>query len=124
VRVFCFCCCCPASKRGQGSNSTFPLTSCPIPTSFWTCLCHHETCNNRTKQLRGYLHARATPSPHLHFILSPQDWQNSKLRQDAQLDRLEKGVATLNDMAKGMQVRRVVRICVCVGGGICDGPRF
>lgn len=37
-----------------------------------------------------------------HFAL--QEWQYSKVRQDAQLERIEKGVSTLGDMAKGMQV--------------------
>lgn len=32
-----------------------------------------------------------------------QEWENSKKRQDAQLDRLEKGVGSLADMARGMQ---------------------
>ena len=32
-----------------------------------------------------------------------QDWEQSKKRQDAQLDRIERGVGTLADMAKGMQ---------------------
>ncbi|KIZ06618.1 Syntaxin-72 [Monoraphidium neglectum] len=31
------------------------------------------------------------------------EWENSKKRQDAQLDRLEKGVGSLADMARGMQ---------------------
>ncbi|KAI8464827.1 MAG: Qc-snare protein, SYP7-family [Monoraphidium minutum] len=32
-----------------------------------------------------------------------QEWENSKKRQDAQMDRLEKGVGGLADMARGMQ---------------------
>lgn len=33
----------------------------------------------------------------------PQEWEYAKMRQDAQLDRIEKGVGTLGEMAKGMQ---------------------
>lgn len=36
-----------------------------------------------------------------------QEWQYAKVRQDAQLERIEKGVSTLGDMAKGMQVGKV-----------------
>lgn len=47
-------------------------------------------------------------SAHLRLSLSGcqrlQEWENSKKRQDAQLDRLEKGVGSLADMARGMQV--------------------
>lgn len=32
-----------------------------------------------------------------------QEWQYAKVRQDAQLERIEKGVSTLGDMARGMQ---------------------
>lgn len=32
-----------------------------------------------------------------------QEWEYAKKRQDAQLDRIEKGVGTLGDMAKSMQ---------------------
>jgi hypothetical protein len=34
-----------------------------------------------------------------------QEWEYAKVRQDAQLERIERGVGTLGDMAKGMQVR-------------------
>ena len=32
-----------------------------------------------------------------------QEWEVSKKRQEAQLDRVERGVGTLADMARGMQ---------------------
>eukprot|EP00879_Flechtneria_rotunda_P007473 GHRR01007839.1.p1 GENE.GHRR01007839.1~~GHRR01007839.1.p1 ORF type:complete len:246 (+),score=91.72 GHRR01007839.1:198-935(+) len=32
-----------------------------------------------------------------------QEWQYAKVRQDAQIDRIERGIGTLGDMAKGMQ---------------------
>ena len=32
-----------------------------------------------------------------------QEWQYAKVRQDAQLERIERGIGTLGDMAKGMQ---------------------
>jgi len=32
-----------------------------------------------------------------------QEWEYAKVRQDAQLERIERGVGTLGDMAKGMQ---------------------
>lgn len=32
-----------------------------------------------------------------------QEWQYAKVRQDAQLERIEKGIGTLGDMARGMQ---------------------
>ena len=32
-----------------------------------------------------------------------KEWEYAKKKQDAQLDRIERGVDTLSDMAKGMQ---------------------
>lgn len=40
-----------------------------------------------------------------HPPVGLQEWEYAKVRQDAQLERIERGVGTLADMAKGMQVR-------------------
>lgn len=32
-----------------------------------------------------------------------QEWEYAKVRQDAQLERIERGIGTLGDMARGMQ---------------------
>jgi hypothetical protein len=32
-----------------------------------------------------------------------REWEHAKRKQDAQLDRIEKGISTLGDMARGMQ---------------------
>jgi hypothetical protein len=32
-----------------------------------------------------------------------QEWEYAKVRQDAQLEQIERGIGTLGDMAKGMQ---------------------
>ncbi len=32
-----------------------------------------------------------------------REWDHAKRKQDAQLDRIEKGISTLGDMARGMQ---------------------
>jgi septal ring factor EnvC (AmiA/AmiB activator) len=36
-------------------------------------------------------------------LICVQEWEYAKVRQDAQLERIERGVGTLGDMAKGMQ---------------------
>ncbi len=45
------------------------------------------------------LHSYHPPS-HLSRL---QEWEYAKVRQDAQLERIERGIGTLGDMAKGMQ---------------------
>lgn len=41
----------------------------------------------------------------IQWLTASQEWEYAKVRQDAQLERIERGVGTLGDMAKGMQVR-------------------
>ncbi len=36
-------------------------------------------------------------------MATAQDWEYAKVRQDAQLERIERGIGTLGDMARGMQ---------------------
>jgi hypothetical protein len=48
--------------------------------------------------------AHPHPSPHQPTPLDPrrQEWEASRARQDARIDRIERGVASLADMARGM----------------------
>jgi DNA repair exonuclease SbcCD ATPase subunit len=44
------------------------------------------------------------------------EWEQARKRQDAQLERLERGVGTLGEMARGMQVRGCCCYCFSVRG--------
>lgn len=48
---------------------------------------------------------RTFRDPNTYSLTVLQEWEYAKVRQDAQLERIERGVGTLGDMAKGMQVR-------------------
>jgi len=52
-----------------------------------------------------------------------QEWEYAKKRQDMQLDRIERGVGTLADMAKGMQVRAAQELGVAGQEGQAAGCR-
>lgn len=51
----------------------------------------------------AYLHAYTLTLTAI--LLQSQAWEVAKKRQDAQLERIERGVGNLGDMARGMQVR-------------------
>ena len=55
--------------------------------------------------------ASATKTHIFHAPNNPQEWEASKKRQDVHIDRIEKGVGSLADMAHGMRVGAMA----CVG---------
>jgi hypothetical protein len=66
-----------------------------------------------TSSARGLAPLRPQTTIHLNPRHRLQEWQASKRKQDAQLDRVERGVGNLAEMARGMQVRsREARMCL------------
>lgn len=61
---------------------------------------HAQTESGVDGSLARHVNTRACQSPDVNS----QDWEHSKRRQDAQLERVERGVGTLADMARSMQV--------------------